>query len=560
METSSSTPFPTRPVVVICLCQLCVTFCTVSILPYVARQSVRLVYGTGVDVDSYLDGIGSYAGILFGTFMMGRITSSIPWGMVSERIGRKPVLMMGLFMLTVLQPVYGITEAFWLAVLTRAMMGFFSAGIPVVVSLLCTELGGKEHESRCNACFIGACCVGGMFVPVVGGALSEPATVYSGTLGDSQLLISKPYLLPSLAGMLLSASTALATYFWLPETLHKGEAWREGDLQKEQQQGQEQEQEQEQEPNEGESLEVEEDGGISSNWRAVLAKPEDRFILKLCRLLSSWYTVGSIVCAGFSALLFMFEESLSLLAVASPAQGGFGWPNHMVGLLLTTAGSIAGLWQFFVLHRAIAWVGVAKLQVILAALAAAASFLVPSLSSIVQGAGDAVLCLVEGCAAACFIICMASIYTTSLVLANQEVSPDLRALLSGLVFTVITVCMSVGSVAAGFASAFGLSEGYPFPFNYFLPFICVSVVSATISVLTWGVLLDGPPTAQASEEDGKVEREVTGLDGSEESTRPALSLPPSSFSSLCATLSPAVSPMSATRPMPPPWEEHQQYV
>jgi MFS family permease len=60
----------------------------------------------------------------------------IKWSRLSDRIGRKPVLLCGLAGLSVSMMVFGLSHAFWGILLARAIAGVFSANGGVIQSML----------------------------------------------------------------------------------------------------------------------------------------------------------------------------------------------------------------------------------------------------------------------------------------------------------------------------------------------------------------------------------------------------------------------------------------
>ena len=78
--------FPWRPMIILCLAVLPYSVGITSLFPFVAFMVVDL----GL-VDS-INQAGTYAGYIAGAFMAGRMASSLLWGIVADKWGRKPVL------------------------------------------------------------------------------------------------------------------------------------------------------------------------------------------------------------------------------------------------------------------------------------------------------------------------------------------------------------------------------------------------------------------------------------------------------------------------------------
>lgn len=97
----------------------------------------------------------------------------IPWAVLSERIGKRPVLLIGLFSL----PLVGVLAAFapqlWLLVLIRGLLGvFLAAFLAVGVAYLAEELS-EQAFIQAIAIYVAANSIGGITGRLLGGALME---------------------------------------------------------------------------------------------------------------------------------------------------------------------------------------------------------------------------------------------------------------------------------------------------------------------------------------------------------------------------------------------------
>ncbi|RVX04876.1 Protein zinc induced facilitator-like 1 [Vitis vinifera] len=63
--------------------------------------------------------IGFYAGYVGSSFMFGRALTSVIWGMVADRYGRKPVITAGLIALIIFNTLFGLSTNVWMALSTR---------------------------------------------------------------------------------------------------------------------------------------------------------------------------------------------------------------------------------------------------------------------------------------------------------------------------------------------------------------------------------------------------------------------------------------------------------
>lgn len=162
--------------------------------------------------------IGYYSGILEGSFHIGSIIGSIFWGWYSDKYGRKPALILGLFGTILATIGFGFSPNFGSAIATRLLWGLLNGNVGVAKTAL-SEVCSDKHTAKAFS-YIGLSNgVGRIFGPALGGLLSEPARKYS--WGKIELFVTFPFLLPCLAAAGITVVTAIMTHFFLKETLTK---------------------------------------------------------------------------------------------------------------------------------------------------------------------------------------------------------------------------------------------------------------------------------------------------------------------------------------------------
>lgn len=70
--------------------------------------------------------IAIYAGMVTSAFAFAEFSCSIPWGKLSDRIGRKPVLLTGLAGTGLSMVVFGFAQNLTVALIARALGGFLN--------------------------------------------------------------------------------------------------------------------------------------------------------------------------------------------------------------------------------------------------------------------------------------------------------------------------------------------------------------------------------------------------------------------------------------------------
>ena len=160
--------------------------------------------------------IGIWVGVLMTSYSAAQFLFSPFWGSLSDRIGRRPVLMVGLVGNTVFFTMFGLANTLLIALAARFLAGVFNGNLAVARAYIGDVSTPQQLATRMG--LIGAAFgLGFTFGPFIGGELSDPASrweVFAGTIFDTN-----PYLLPCAVASLLSILSLLVAIRNLPESL-----------------------------------------------------------------------------------------------------------------------------------------------------------------------------------------------------------------------------------------------------------------------------------------------------------------------------------------------------
>lgn len=98
----------------------------------------------------HLDGVTpTLVGLAIGAYGLTQALLQIPFGMLSDRIGRKPVILGGLLLFAIGSVVAAMSDSIWGVILGRALQG--SGAIAAAVMALAADLSREEHRTKVMA-------------------------------------------------------------------------------------------------------------------------------------------------------------------------------------------------------------------------------------------------------------------------------------------------------------------------------------------------------------------------------------------------------------------------
>ncbi|RMZ67221.1 major facilitator superfamily transporter [Pyrenophora seminiperda CCB06] len=205
-------PLPKAQVLLLCYASCVAPIAFFSIFPYINFMIEKV---GGVEKED----VGFYSGLIESLFSATQMCVMILWGKASDRYGRKPVLVLSLFGLTIATALFGMSQTLWQMVLFRCIDGVF-AGTIVTVRAMLSENSTKHTQARAFSFFAFSSNMGIFIGPLIGGALERPADKFPSSFGKMQFWNDYPYALPNFLVASIGLSAAIATLLFVKETLH----------------------------------------------------------------------------------------------------------------------------------------------------------------------------------------------------------------------------------------------------------------------------------------------------------------------------------------------------
>ncbi|PLW32650.1 hypothetical protein PCASD_13363, partial [Puccinia coronata f. sp. avenae] len=268
-------------------------------------------------------------------FAFSQLCTNFWWAMLSDRVGRKPILLSGLTGLAISMISLSLQTSFAGMVVARCV-----AGVMNEIRHSTMQSPAKTHHSLLhhhpleithqksvlaeitddtNKARVEHSAVGIIVGPLIGGYLAKPASQYPDYFGYVQFLVDYPYFLPCFIAGMINLFAVTIGFFFLEETLASKKTHNNLSL-----------------SDQGNEHDIQEDVEPEEAAQNV-PQPKPRFV--------ELFT-PSIISVLFSSLLVFFQMSslatlIPLFAYTRFEDGGLGLNLRQMGTALTTNGFAA---------------------------------------------------------------------------------------------------------------------------------------------------------------------------------------------------------------------------
>nr|KJB56089.1 hypothetical protein B456_009G106000 [Gossypium raimondii] len=247
--------------------------------------------------------------------MVGRALTSLFWGVVADRYGRKPVILIGTFSVVVFNTLFGLSTNFWMALSMRFFLGCFNSQLGTIRAYA-SEVCREEYRALALSVVSTSRGIGLIIGPAIGGFFAQPVEKYPNLFVESSIFGRFPYFLPCLIISVYAVGSLVACK-WLPETLHKHaeKANERADLH-----------------------DISEHSSNDSGQKDNIVELEDKQIHK-SNLLKNWPLMSTIIVyCVFSLQEMAYSEMFSFWAVSDKKYGGLSFSSQDVGEVLAISG------------------------------------------------------------------------------------------------------------------------------------------------------------------------------------------------------------------------------
>ncbi|KAF2669159.1 MFS general substrate transporter [Microthyrium microscopicum] len=155
---------------------------------------------------------GLYVGLIASAFALAQFVTNFLWGWLSDRIGRKPVIIFGTIMTAICFALFGFCTKLWQAVLIQVILGLAN-GNQGLVSTCLGEITDRSNQSKAFTYLPVLYGLGGITGPALGGLL----VLENNPFGEGPN--PYPYALPNLVSALILFIDVICIMIFLEESL-----------------------------------------------------------------------------------------------------------------------------------------------------------------------------------------------------------------------------------------------------------------------------------------------------------------------------------------------------
>jgi MFS family permease len=161
--------------------------------------------------------VGVYVGTIASAFALAQFGTNYFWGWLSDRVGRKPVILLGTFLTALCFVAFGFCKNLGQAIVVQALMGVVN-GNQGLVSTCLGEITDRSNQSQAFTYLPVLYGIGGITGPLLGGLLVFETNPFTGNKNPY------PYLAPNVVSAVILLVDLVLTTLFLEESLEDAES------------------------------------------------------------------------------------------------------------------------------------------------------------------------------------------------------------------------------------------------------------------------------------------------------------------------------------------------
>jgi len=205
-------PLPRTQLVNALLINLCSSLSQLSILPFISEfvSGLEIIGGDKRKV-------GFYVGLSESIYNVSTAITLLQWSRLSDKIGRKPILLITVAAVAICMPFLGLSRTFLGLVASRCLLGLLNSSNGVLGSVF-GEITDSTNRAKGMAWCLVSWSAGGSIGALIGGSLSNPSRHFPG-LFKGDFWKYYPYFLPCFVIGIFAIVSFLSVLITFEETV-----------------------------------------------------------------------------------------------------------------------------------------------------------------------------------------------------------------------------------------------------------------------------------------------------------------------------------------------------